>query len=287
MRRPFDSFIGVDLGGGKGKTTAVARLRLAAAGQLEVLEVGTQAPGDEPWYDEALVTYLGNHPSAVVAIDAPLTLTACTRCQEPVCPGLTACTDPTIVWFRTEGQRLISEHVRADKDRVVSVPRAGTRVASKNKPQTTPYTQRATELVLHRRHGILPRETLGQGMGPLTARAVHLERALRRHGFTLHTNLLEVYPKATIHQLWGADLARRYKGQANTWEARAKILTSLERELTFAPTSRLARESCLANDHCFDAVVCAYTAYLWARDGWRLPDSGPFGTDGWIYAPGV
>ena len=224
MQRPFDSFIGVDLGGGKGKTTAVARLRLAvdqgASGpssgkagrasphRLEVLEVGTQAPGDEPWYDEALVAYLGQHASAVVAIDAPLTLTACTRCQEPVCPGLTVCDDPAIVWFRTEGQRLINDHVRADKDRVVSVPRAGTRVAAKNKPQITPYTQRATELVLHRRHGILARETLGQGMGPLTARASHLTRALRRHGFALHANLLEVYPKATIHQLWGADLAR-------------------------------------------------------------------------------
>ena len=34
----------------------------------------------------------------------------------------------------------------------------------------------------------------------------------------------------------------------------------------------MAREDVLRNDHCFDAVISAYTAYLWARDGWELPD---------------
>ena len=55
-------------------------------------------------------------------------------------------------------------------------------------------------------------------------------------------------------------------------------------DLSFAPQSRMAREDVLQNDHCFDAVVSAYTAYLWARDGWTTPD-GWFGEDGWIYAP--
>jgi hypothetical protein len=35
------------------------------------------------------------------------------------------------------------------------------------------------------------------------------------------------------------------------------------------------------SDHCFDAVLSAYTAYLWARDGWPTPD-GCFTDDGWI-----
>jgi predicted RNase H-like nuclease len=51
----------------------------------------------------------------------------------------------------------------------------------------------------------------------------------------------------------------------------------------------LAREHCLQNDHCFDALVCAYTGFLWARDGWTLPSVARevFREDGWIYAPGV
>jgi hypothetical protein len=43
----------------------------------------------------------------------------------------------------------------------------------------------------------------------------------------------------------------------------------------------------LRNDHCFDAVLAAYTAHLWARDDWQLPrDSADlFARDGWIWSP--
>jgi hypothetical protein len=40
----------------------------------------------------------------------------------------------------------------------------------------------------------------------------------------------------------------------------------------------------LRNDHCFDAVISAYTAFLWARDGWESP-TGVFAEDGWIFSP--
>ena len=45
--------------------------------------------------------------------------------------------------------------------------------------------------------GIAAREGLGQGTGPLAARAAHLVRALADR-FTLNENLIEVYPKATL-----------------------------------------------------------------------------------------
>lgn len=298
VQRPFDVFLGVDLGGGKGKTTAVARLEVAHDGVLEVLEVGTAGSGGKPWYDEHLIDYLGLHADrrTVVAVDAPLTLTACTRCREPVCPGVQGCVDPAIVWFRTAGEALIdaAEAAVAERDRIHhDGPRNGHAnghaMSGKGKPTWTPYTQRATELVLHKRHGIVPRETLGQGMGPLTARATHLARALGRYGYRLNVNLLEVYPKATIHQLWGHKVARRYKREVETWETRAQILESLRGTLEFGRQSRMAREECLRNDHCFDAVMCAYTAFLWARDGWSLPaeHGDVFAIDGWIWAPGV
>jgi predicted RNase H-like nuclease len=297
MDRAFRRFLGVDLGGGKGKTTAVARLEIAESGALEVVEVGTTRAGKDPWYDENLIDYLGVHAEgAALAIDAPLTTTACVRCRESVCPGMTACVDPAVVWFRTHGAELIARAQPDERDQIVAVPAARVRPTPPSavppappvqKPSITPYTQRATEVYLHRVHGIMPRETLGQGMGPLTARAAHLTRALARFGYQLNRNLLEVYPKATIAKLWGDQVARRYKRRAGTWEARAGILEALQGTLEFARGSRMAREQCLQNDHCFDAVICAYTAFLWARDGWQLPDAerAVFEVDGWIWAP--
>jgi predicted nuclease with RNAse H fold len=297
MDRQHRRFLGVDLGGGKGKTTAVARLELAESGTLEVVEVGTtRGRGKDPWYDENLIDYLGMHAEgAVLAIDAPLTTTACVRCRESVCPGMAACVDPAVVWFRTTGAELIARAQPDERDQIVAIPVGRTSVRPTpplaapplQKPSITPYTQRATEVHLHRVHDIMPRETLGQGMGPLTARAAHLTRALARFGYRLNANLLEVYPKATIAKLWGPQVARGYKRRAGTWEARAGILEALSGQLEFARGSRMAREQCLQNDHCFDAVICAYTAFLWARDGWQMPEEqrAVFEVDGWIWAP--
>jgi predicted nuclease with RNAse H fold len=299
MDRAFHTFLGVDLGGGKGKNTAVARLELrpgAQAGQaptLEVVEVGTTHQ-KQPWYDESLIEYLElHHEGAVLAMDAPLALPACVRCTEAVCPGMTVCTDPTIVWFRTAGAELIQQTAVADRDRIVAVPANGKinsyapPAPASKKPPTTPYTQRATEVILHRRHGVIPRETLGQGMGPLTARAAHLVRALGRFGYVRDRNLVEVYPKATLHMLWGHKIAAAYKRDVETWDTRARVLESLRGKLEFGRRSRLAKEAVLSNDHCFDAVICAYTGYLWATEGWQQPAEhrDVWAADGWIWAP--
>ena len=47
------------------------------------------------------------------------------------------------------------------------------------------------------------------------------------------------------------------------------------------------REECRKSDHLFDAVICAYTGYLWSRDDWQLPaDTVPsLLRDGWIWVP--
>ena len=95
--------------------------------------------------------------------------------------------------------------------------------------------------------------------------------------------VIEVYPKATVHQLFGAERARRYKRQFNTWRIRAEILESLQNELTF----QIWREGCLSNDHCFDALLSAYTGYLWAKHGWTFPQEycEILEQDGWIWFP--
>lgn len=266
-RSGFSTFIGVDLGGGKGKNTAIARLERRDNGVV-VKYVGTRTPEGKPLYDPPLLRYIRDYPDALLAVDAPLSTTVCVRCRLDRCVGLEACPDPVVDWFRRTG------------DALVLGPDGR---ASSGKPPTTPYTQRACEVVLHRVHGIQPRETLGQGMGPLTARAHYLRRALEGDNFAINKNLIEVYPKATVHRLFGAELARRYKREVNTWRTRAQILEQLSRELHF----EVWREGCLSNDHCFDAVVCAYTGYLWAREGWSLPseDAEVFERDGWIWVP--
>ncbi|HXU70079.1 MAG TPA: DUF429 domain-containing protein [Polyangia bacterium] len=261
VRSQFKTFIGVDLGGGKGKNTAVARLELVDHDGQAAVEVRDYGTGKEaPWYDDRLLAYLGQHRDAVIAIDAPLTLPSCVRCALPACPGIDACTVPTITWFREREN--------------------GARVAGK-KPKYTPYTQRASEVLLHEEHKILPRETLGQGMGPLTARAAYLTRALAAT-HRLNENLIEVYPKATLTQLFAARTAGRYKRSGDSPQTRLEILNALT-DLRFAPGAW--REHGLANDHKFDAIVCAYTAYLWSRGACLEPAEPVVRDDGWIWFP--
>ncbi len=263
--RTFRRYIGVDLGGGKGKNTAVALLEADGEG-ARVRHVSRKAPTGRPYHDEQLLAAIEEHgDGALLAIDAPLTRTVCTRCTLPRCLGLEACEDPVIEWFRGAGRQLVSERIRTGA-----------------KPTTTPYTQRACEVVLHRRYGILPRETFGQGMGPLTARAHYLRRALEQR-FKLNHNLIEVYPKATLTRLCGEGRAKAYKRSVGTWRTRAEILEELGDRLRFD----VWREGCLRDDHCFDAVICAYTGYLWAEEGWALPEEHRqvFEADGWIFFP--
>jgi predicted RNase H-like nuclease len=292
MYRAFRTFIGVDLGGGKGKTTAIARLRLLSGPAGPDGEAGVvldDSGGEQPWYDERLIDYLLRHAGeAVVAIDAPLTLPVCVRCTLPACPTPPRCEVPVVRWFteRANGSR------------------------QNGKPVYTPYTQRATEVLLYEQDGILPRETLGQGMGPLTARAAYLRRALAG-AYRLNENLLEVYPKATLARLFpdtepeagqvrpnrgiiykdgngriprgsGSRVARHYKRSGHALSVRQQILESLPR-LAFGPGQW--REFALQSDHRLDAVLCAYTAYLWARDGWEMPADPIYEEDGWIWFP--
>jgi hypothetical protein len=298
VKRAFTTFLGIDLGGARGKTTALARLSLPPPGaptMVLVDEVSTRRQGAEPWVDDLLVEQIAAEaartPGVAVAINAPLTQTACARCRVAVCPGVEACVDPAVEWLRSEGRDLL-EGVLEDRDSIAAVPARGfveTRaptVRHRNRPRIAPYSQRATEIVLACDRGLASRDTLGQATGPIGARASHLVRRLQGLGFRLNENLLEVSPAATVAALFGPRRARGYKRDADPWETRASIVEDL-RDLGFARTSRMSREEVLRNDHCFEALLSGYTAYLWARDGWQLPDDGAevFAVDGWIWAP--
>jgi predicted nuclease with RNAse H fold len=273
-------FIGVDLGGGRGKTTALAELRSGANG-VEVIEVATRSStGKSPWTDDTLIARLALNPDRIIAIDAPLTTTACARCEVPVCPGMEACADPAVVWLRTDGRSLVQE-VEAESVGATGRPRLRMKHAAQ--VRLAPYAHRATDVIMTYQRGLLPITQLGTANSAISARAGQLKKRLRGAGYELHRNLLEVSPAATIAALCGTRAARGYKHDADPWRTRAVILEQLH-DLTFAPQSRMAREDVLGNDHCFDAVIAGYTAYRWAHDGWEVPE-GVFGEDGWIFAP--
>jgi predicted nuclease with RNAse H fold len=259
MMGKFRRFIGVDLGGGRGKKTALAVLERSPDGVV-VTRLAPRAK-EAPLYDKALFSAIRDRAEgAMVCVDAPLTLPPCLRCTEPVCPGQEACIDAEVIAMRA----------------LATVDPADRREHRRGKPTITPYTQRATDLYLRKR-GLLARETLGQGMGPLTARAAHLVRALAPQ-FRLNHNLIEVYPRATL-ELSG--FREPYKKRI---DRRIDILAALP-DLTFGPG--VWREECRQSDHIFDAVLCAYSGYLRERDGWRISSLAADQLDpqGWIWVP--
>lgn len=303
-REGFRRFIGVDLGGGRGKNTAVARLELSvgptgrprlgvAEAKIRQGQRGTGLVVDDPggdalFRDEVLVAYLERwvDERTVVAIDAPLTLPPCIRCQLP-CPTVAQCTVPVVEWMRRWAPRL-QPRGRSDP----------------SKPAVTPYTQRAAEILL-RAVGIRPRETLGQGTGPVAARAAYLRRVLSPR-LRLHENLVEVHPRATIEQVFGAAMAKRARhgDDDRVWATRKRVLSGLVEGIAF---DYVWPELVVRNTHMFHAVLGAFTAFLWARQGLRGPTdlrgAAPVATfpddlqqaidelgtlwldDGWVFVP--
>jgi hypothetical protein len=262
--RNFSRFIGVNLGGGRGKTTAVARLERSGRG-VRLVEArmrhghrgggeDTAADlGDPLFRDEVLVGYLLRNldDETAVAINAPLTLPPCIRCPLP-CPGVQACEVPVVAWMRRHAPALLTHRGRSDR----------------GKPAVTPYTQRAADLLLAHA-GLQPRESLGQGMGPLAARAAYLRHALSPQ-LRLHENLIEVHPTATLIRLFGATTVHRL-GRGPTDEVaeqRRKIFVGLGEKLRF---DYVWPEIVVRSPHIFEAVLSAFTAFLWATQGWKGP----------------
>src|SRR3954463_1676387 len=164
VQRTFQHVLGIDLGGGKGKKTALATLRVDGA-TATVVDIAPRT-GAVPFYDPTLLeTIRAYGDETLLCIDAPLTLPPCLRCTVPVCPGQELCVDPSVVEMRA----LVSEPrddffpPRASRDarrgrRDVFSPPGPSRDARRGKPSITPYTQRATEIHLASSVGIAARE---------------------------------------------------------------------------------------------------------------------------------
>lgn len=292
MTRPgFQNFIGIDLGGAKGKSTAIAILRRSDTGDARVESILMRAEDGSPWADDTLLEFLRTYsPSdTAIAINAPLTAPACVRCTLTRCPGYQECSDPATVWLRTIGQELHLESVLSDHNRIAAMPQSsGFRqpapVPAAALQRLPPYTHRCTEVELHYTRGLLAKEHMGQSSWAIASRAAHVRKVLAGAGFVINEALLEVSPRCTIQALFSENEARSYKRDADPWQTRAAIVEGMD-ALSFSQGSRLSREEVLRNDNCFDALVCGFTGFLWARDGWTMPADGPFDVDGWIWAP--
>jgi predicted nuclease with RNAse H fold len=233
---------------------AEARARWGQRGGGEIDDSGINA--DAPFRDDVLLRWIDRwvDEHTVTAMDAPLTLPPCVRCQLQ-CPGIELCTVPVVAWMRRHGGYLVIRTGRSDP----------------GKPAVSPYTQRATELLLERAT-LEPRESLGQGMGPLAARAAYLRRALSPR-LRLNENLIEVHPRATLIRLLGPRQERRTRHGSipQTWEVRKAVLESLGKLVEGLEFDRVWPDLVVRNVHVFHAVVSAFTAYFWAREAWQGP----------------
>ncbi len=118
--RKFQHVLGIDLGGGKGKKTALATLRVDGAAAT-VVDIAPRT-GAVPFYDPTLLeTIRAYGDETLLCIDAPLTLPPCLRCTVPVCPGQELCVDPSVVEMRA----LVSEPRDDLFPRAATVTRAG------------------------------------------------------------------------------------------------------------------------------------------------------------------
>lgn len=138
-------------------------------------------------------------------------------------------------------------------------------------------------------------------MGPLAARAAYLRRALSPR-LRLHENLIEVHPPATLARLLGGSIERglRQGEDERIWSLRKDVLGRLGELLRF---DYVWPEVVVRSPHIFDAVIAAYTGFLWAKQGWQGPrdliGGGAAGAleaaiegldllwleDGWIWVP--
>lgn len=285
----LETFVGIDLGGSRGKTTAVSLLRRHAEspGRASVELVSTRSRGKEVWTDEVILGFVESlGPTVCVAVNAPLTVPACQRCQVVRCPGVAACSDLGVVWLREQGEHLVAGAEASDLVATSRASYVSARAAPTGPPpQLVPYVHRAADVDLHYRRRLSPRRTFGQNLGPIAARGDHLRRRFAALGLAFNRQVLEVSVPATVAALFDDRTARGYKRDADPWETRASIVEHLT-AMRFAPTSRMSREEVLGNDHCFDALLAGYTAFLYASQKWQLEvDAELADADGYVWAP--
>lgn len=264
-------FIGVHLGGAKSDRTALVLLdyypsqkKLFLSEIYPNIEASHGVSSDQVLFD-LINENLADLES--INLDAPLKFPKCIRCRLK-CPGYEACKEKEIVWMW--------KHFKNKSKK------------KKRSKIFTPYTQRACEVYISSNvdDSLLPPETLGSNLAPLTARAHFL---LRRLPAKLQKN--EVFPKLSVLKIGeplhvakshlgfynhsvGGDVSRQVFLEALVREDRAFIYHQDFTKL-------------ISNLDVFDAFVCAYTGFLkFSKQVQKPPRDFPL-NDGWVEIPSI
>lgn len=260
-------FIGVSLGGGKSDKACVAVVeyypkhhKVFLSRIFEKIKSDENISADLKIH-EIIEQYHDEIES--VAFDVPMNLPNCMTCKLK-CPGYENCKEPQIEWMWN--------YFRARN--------------KKKKPRKifTPYTQRAVEMYLATEmdEPFILQHALGANTAPLLGRAHFIARRL-------HVTKIEVFPKLSLWRI-GKSLhvmkshLRFHKHAVSGEESRRSILHALStHNVAFVYDQDV--KLMIANNHAFEAFICALTAFLKYRGlTEKKPDSFPKNED-WIEFP--
>lgn len=242
--------VGIDLGGASSRTTGW--VRLAGDVRPRVEEAALLKPGRSPAEtEEALLAKIVSTRPEALAIDAPLTLPPCLTCRRECSGRGSECREPAARWMWTAGYNPVSER---------------------------PCEAYVREVV-----GERPLPTMQ--LGSITARAIVLARRLEANDdrwSAREGRVLEVYPRATLRSLAASDHRLRPRQPKEPQEQfRARIVAGLQEVIDGLEAWPETREI----GHVLDALISAYTAWLWPSSLRAPPRGWPFEEGGWIWFP--
>ncbi len=237
-------FIGVSLGGGKADKACVAVVeyypkhhKVFLSRIFEKIKSDDNISADLKIH-EIIEQFKGDVET--VAFDVPISLPNCMICRLK-CPGFENCNLPHINWmwnyFREAGKK------------------------KKAKRLFTPYTQRAIEMYLSTEieEPFILQHALGANTAPLLARALFVAKRLT-------VPVMEVFPKLSIWRI-GKSLnvmkshLRFHKHAVGGDQSRTSILQALStHNVAFVYDQDV--KLMIANNHAFEAFICALTAFL-------------------------
>jgi hypothetical protein len=237
-------FIGISLSGGRADKACVAVMeffpehnKLFLARLFEKIKTEELISADLKIHE--IIQQYGGHVD-FVAFDSPLTMPVCVTCKLK-CPGFENCNEPEMQWLR-------------DQYEVIN---------RKKKPKKifTPYTQRCAEAYVAHSLGesFEIHHALGSNTAPLAARAQFIQRRLQ-------VPTIEVFPKLSIWRI-GQEIKvakshlRFHRHAVGGEESRKVFLQSLQDKKSVFIYQQDMR-AMTDNSHAFEAMICAYTAFL-------------------------
>ena len=247
VTKPFKviKFVGLTLGGGKGRKTCLSVLEYYVKEKklfLSELHDGIEESAKVS-SDTQIIKILEKHKNQLhsVGIDAPIIMPKCIRCRL-ACPGHEKCSEPEIRWM-WKLHKSLSPKKRPNK-------------------VFTPYTERCVEqyILSEIGHELAPDHAFGSNRAPLSARAMYLKRRIKG------AKVIEVLPRLSVWRL-GLNMGLRknrlhlYKQLARGPEIRQRFLDEWSDEgLSFIYHRDF--KLMVKDSYAFESFICAYTTYL-------------------------